>query len=106
MPKLVAQSLMADDVACSLRALLRDALLREALRTITGGSVSREQLHQWRLYKVALPETLQKLRWLFVEPERYKPTVTREAVTQDVAGSFAEDRFLSVSSSFHFFETP
>lgn len=48
------------------------------------------EVHTFELADIAIPETLQKLRWLFVEPERYKPTVTREAVTQDVAGSFAE----------------
>ena len=48
------------------------------------------EVHTFELADIAIPETLQKLRWLFVEPERFRPTVTREAVTQDVAGSFAE----------------
>ena len=61
---------------------------RIVVRTNWTNTVS--EVHTFELADIAIPETLQKLRWLFVEPERYKPTVTREAVTQDVAGSFAE----------------
>lgn len=60
---------------------------RIVVRTNWTNTVS--EVHAWELADIAIPETLQKLRWLFVEPERFRPTVTREAVTQEVAGSFA-----------------
>ena len=61
---------------------------RIVVRTNWTNTVS--EVHSFELADIAVPEVLQKLRWLFVDPERFRPTVTREAVTQDVAGSFAE----------------
>lgn len=61
---------------------------RIVVRTNWTNTVS--EVHEIELTDIADPEVRQKLRWLFVEPERFRPTVTREAVTQEVAGSFAQ----------------
>jgi hypothetical protein len=42
-------------------------------------------VHRLTLDDLAAPEQRQKLTWAFTEPERLKPTVTREKVTQDAA---------------------
>lgn len=45
--------------------------------------------HAFELADLALPEVRQKLRWVFTEPERFRPVRTRQAVTEEVAGQFA-----------------
>lgn len=61
---------------------------RIVVRTNWTNTVS--EAHAFELADLADPEARQKLRWLFTDPDRYRPTVTREAVTQEVAGSFAD----------------
>jgi type II restriction/modification system DNA methylase subunit YeeA len=41
------------------------------------------------LEEIGEPENLQKLRWLFTDPERLRPGQTRDAVTETVAKAFA-----------------
>lgn len=46
--------------------------------------------HIFELADIAQQEVRQKLRWIFAEPERFRPAKTRQAVTEEVAGEFAE----------------
>lgn len=48
------------------------------------------ETHTFELADLALAETRQKLTWLFNDPDRFKPSLTREAVTEEVAGQFAD----------------
>lgn len=48
-----------------------------------------QETHFIALEEIGEPENLQKLTWLFNEPERLKPDQTREAVTDKVAKAFA-----------------
>ena len=45
--------------------------------------------HAFELADLAQPEVRQKLRWIFTDPERLRPTKTRQAVTEEVAAEFA-----------------
>jgi len=47
------------------------------------------ETHTILLEEIGTPENLQKLRWLFTDPERLRPGRTREAVTEEVAKAFA-----------------
>jgi len=47
------------------------------------------ETHTILLEEIGDPENLQKLRWLFTDPERLRPGQTREAVTGEVAKAFA-----------------
>lgn len=47
------------------------------------------ETHTILLEDISDPENLQKLRWLFTDPERLRPGQTREAVTNKVAEAFA-----------------
>ena len=51
------------------------------------------KIHRIEITQLTQPETLQKLRWLFEEPERFKPQLTTYAVTELAAkriGDIAE----------------
>ena len=51
------------------------------------------QVYRLTLDDLAMPEQRQRLKWAFTEPERLKPTVTRQKVTEDAAtilGSLAQ----------------
>ena len=48
-----------------------------------------QQIHTFTLEELALPEALQKLTWIFTDPERFKPGVTRAMVTEKAAEAFA-----------------
>ena len=47
------------------------------------------ETHTILLEEIGEPENLQKLRWLFTDPERLRPGQTRDAVTEKVAKAFA-----------------
>jgi len=47
------------------------------------------ETHTILLEDIGTPENLQKLRWLFTDPERLRPGQTRDAVTEGVAKAFA-----------------
>ncbi len=48
-----------------------------------------QEIHTIAIEDLARPEALQKLRWLFTEPERFRPGVTRQMVTEQAARAFA-----------------
>ncbi|MBK5275630.1 MAG: class I SAM-dependent DNA methyltransferase [Desulfuromonadales bacterium] len=48
-----------------------------------------QEIHTIAIEELEKPEVLQKLRWLFNEPERLKPGVTREMITEKAASTFA-----------------
>ena len=48
-----------------------------------------QEIHTIAIEELERPEVLQKLRWLFTEPERLKPGVTREMITEKAASTFA-----------------
>lgn len=48
------------------------------------------EVHRIEIEQLTQPETLQKLRWLFVEPERFKPKNTTYAVTELAAKRIGE----------------
>jgi len=47
------------------------------------------ETHFIPLEEIGTPENLQKLKWLFTDPERLRPGQTRDAVTEKVAKAFA-----------------
>jgi len=47
------------------------------------------ETHTILLEEIGTPENLQKLKWLFTDPERLRPGQTRDAVTEGVAKAFA-----------------
>jgi len=47
------------------------------------------ETHTILLEEIGTPENLQKLHWLFTDPERLRPGQTRDAVTEGVAKAFA-----------------
>jgi type II restriction/modification system DNA methylase subunit YeeA len=47
------------------------------------------ETHTILLEEIGEPENLQKLKWLFTDPERLRPGQTRDAVTEKVAKAFA-----------------
>lgn len=48
------------------------------------------EIHTIRIDDIGLLENLQKLRWLFSEPDRFRPHRTVDEITADAAGRFAE----------------
>ena len=48
-----------------------------------------QEIHTIAIEDLERPEVLQKLRWLFTEPERLKPGITREMITEKAACTFA-----------------
>ncbi len=47
------------------------------------------ETHTIRLEDIGTPDNLQKLRWLFTDPERFRPGRTVQDITADAAGRFA-----------------
>ena len=48
------------------------------------------EVHTLRLEDIGTPENQQKLRWLFTDPERFRPGRTVLDITADAAGRFAD----------------
>jgi type II restriction/modification system DNA methylase subunit YeeA len=40
--------------------------------------------------KIGLPENIQKLKWVFTDPDKLKPRKSSTAITEDAAGKFAD----------------
>jgi len=48
-----------------------------------------QEIHTIAIEDLDQPENLQKLRWIFNDPEKFKPGTTREMITEEAARSFA-----------------
>ena len=48
------------------------------------------EMHTIRLEDIGTPENLQKLRWVFTDPEKFRPGRTVLDITADAAGRFAD----------------
>ena len=48
------------------------------------------QVHTVHIDDIGLPENLEKLRWLFTDPEQFKPQITRSAITTQAAKLFGD----------------
>lgn len=48
-----------------------------------------QEIHTIAIEELEQPETMQKLRWLFSEPKRLKPGITRAMITEKAASTFA-----------------
>jgi hypothetical protein len=48
------------------------------------------QVHTVHIDHIGLPENLEKLRWLFTDPEQFKPQITRSAITIQAAKLFGD----------------
>jgi type II restriction/modification system DNA methylase subunit YeeA len=63
---------------------------REVIESHTHFTGTPSEVHRIALEEIGRPENQQKLRWLFTEPERFKPQRTVLDVTASAAGHFAE----------------
>ncbi len=84
------------DLSAALKQLMSYALAldnppllvasdRELLQIHTHFTGTPSETHTIRLQDIGTAENLQKLRWLFREPERFRPAKTTLAVTADAA---------------------
>lgn len=84
------------DLSAALKQLMSYALAldnppllvasdRELLQIHTHFTGTPSETHTIRLQDIGTSENLQKLRWLFREPERFRPAKTTLAVTADAA---------------------
>ncbi|MEF8723402.1 MAG: DNA methyltransferase [Candidatus Accumulibacter delftensis] len=62
---------------------------REIIQIHTHFTGTPSEVHTILLADIGVHENLQKLRWLFSEPERFKPRRTVRDVTSEAAGRFA-----------------
>ena len=62
-------------------------LERLIIRTNFTGTV--EKVHHIEIDQLGRPENLDKIGWVFHDPEKLRPAVTREAITIKVAGQLA-----------------
>src|SRR5439155_20506842 len=49
-----------------------------------------KEIHRIPIAELGLASNLQKLKWLFTEPERLKPGQTKTALTEEAAKRFAD----------------
>lgn len=61
----------------------------ERFRIHTNWTNSVSQVHEIELEDLRDPETLRKLKWAFKNPERLKPGLTRQHLTEQAAAEFA-----------------
>jgi type II restriction/modification system DNA methylase subunit YeeA len=61
----------------------------ETIRIHTNFTNTVQEVHVVTLDDLALPETRKRLAWLFMDPERFRPGVTRQAITEQAAEKFA-----------------
>lgn len=61
----------------------------ELIRIHTNFTNTVQEVHVITLDDLEKPEILKKLTWLFTDPERFRPGVTREAITEQAAEKFA-----------------
>ena len=62
----------------------------QEIRIHTNFTNEISEQHVIKLPDLNAPENLEKLRWCFTNPERLRPTVTREVVTAKAAVNFAQ----------------
>jgi type II restriction/modification system DNA methylase subunit YeeA len=48
-----------------------------------------EEVHVIKLAEIGAPDNLRKLKWLFTDPERFRPGKTTAAITEEAASKFA-----------------
>ena len=88
------------DLGAALRQLMTYALALDnpPLLVVSNRDVTHIHTHftgtpseTWtiRLADIGTPDNLQRLRWLFTEPERFRPGRTVQDITADAAGRFA-----------------
>ncbi|MCU0839675.1 MAG: class I SAM-dependent DNA methyltransferase, partial [Rhodospirillales bacterium] len=58
------------------------------IRVHTNFTNAVAEQHVFLLGDLNAPEVRQRLRWCFIDPDRWRPTITREAVTATAAGKF------------------
>ncbi len=89
------------DLADALRQLMTYALAldnppllvvcdREIIQIHSHFTGTASEVHTIRLEEIGMPENLQKLRWLFEEPDRFRPRRTVGEITAKAASHFAE----------------
>lgn len=89
------------DLADALRQLMTYALAldnppllvvcdREIIQVHTHFTGTASEVHTIRLEEIGTPENLQKLRWIFTDPDKYKPRRTVGEITAKAASHFAE----------------
>ena len=59
-------------------------------RVHTNWTNSVSTVHEFTLYELDDPDTRNKLKWAFSDPERLRPEQTRQALTEQAAATFAE----------------
>lgn len=62
----------------------------QEIRIHTNFTNEISEQHVIKLADLVAPENLEKLRWCFTNPEKLRPTVTREGVTAKAAVNFAQ----------------
>lgn len=62
----------------------------ETIEIHTNFTNTPEEVHTLRIEELDQPHNLDKLKWLFTNPERFKPGATSEQITTVVASKFAE----------------
>jgi hypothetical protein len=63
---------------------------REVTQIHTHFTGTPSETHTIRLEDIGTPDNLRKLRWLFTDPERFRPGRTVREITADAAGRFAD----------------
>ncbi len=89
------------DLAAALKQLMTYALAldnppllvvsdRQIIQIHTHFTGMPSEVHTVRLEEIGLPANLAKLRWLFAEPDRFRPRRTDRDITLEAAGRFAD----------------
>ena len=63
---------------------------RDVTRIHTHFTGTPSETHSIRLVDIGQPENLKKLRWLFTDPEQFRPARTVQDITAEAAGRFAD----------------
>lgn len=63
---------------------------RRIIRIHTHFTGTPSEAHTILLQDIGAPENLQKLQWLFNDPEKFRPHLTLHEITSEAAGRFAE----------------
>jgi len=62
----------------------------DRFRIHTNWTNSVSQVHEFSLVDLKEPEVRQKLKWVLSDPEKLRPTKTRQKLTEDAAAEFAK----------------
>jgi type II restriction/modification system DNA methylase subunit YeeA len=62
----------------------------DRLRIHTNWTNSVSQVHEFTITELKNPAVRQKLKWVFSDPEKLRPTRTRQALTEEAAAEFAK----------------